>query len=38
MEILKALFNMALLGLNPNGKCQTCGGMWGEHIGNCPRR
>lgn len=27
-----------LLGLNPNGKCQICGGMWGEHVGHCPRR
>jgi hypothetical protein len=26
------------LGLNPNGKCQTCGGMWGEHVGHCPKR
>ncbi len=23
---------------NPNGKCETCGGMWGEHIGKCPAR
>jgi len=24
--------------MNPNGKCETCGGMWGEHFGNCPNR
>jgi hypothetical protein len=27
-----------LLSRNPNGKCQTCGGMWGDHVGKCPRR
>lgn len=23
---------------NPHGKCDVCGGMWGEHVGKCPRR